>query len=98
VLLYACYGNYGCCWISFQPQGVCQFSPPLGNVEARVPQPGYPVVGSQLLEFGDTVINASAAITVDSTSIVYVGYTNGSGNFIGEGGVNRHMYTVYSRS
>ena len=30
------------------------------------------------------MITASAAITVDSTSIVYVGYTNSSGNFIGK--------------
>ena len=27
------------------------------------------------------MITASAAITVDSTSIVYVGYTNSSGNY-----------------
>jgi len=40
------------------------------------------------------VITASAAITVDSTSIVYVGYTNDSGNFIGEVGINRHTYTI----
>ena len=39
--------------------------------------PGSPVVGSRLLYFGDTEITASAAITVDSTSIVYVGYMDG---------------------
>ena len=48
------------------------------------PDPGSPVAGSQLLDFGGTVITTSAAITVDSTSIAYVGYTNSSGNFIGE--------------
>ena len=85
---------YGCCSISLQPQSVCQFSPPLGDVEARAPDPGYPVVRSPRLDFEDTVITASAAITVDSTSIVYVGYTNSSGNFIGEVGINSHMYTI----
>ena len=44
---------------------------------------GLPVVGSVQLEFGDTEITASAALTVDSTSIIYIGYTNGSGNFVG---------------
>ena len=39
------------------------------------------------------MITASVAITVDSTSIVYVGYTNGSGNFIGEVRINSHTYT-----
>ena len=64
---------------------MCDFSPPLGDVEAgRNPSDaGLPVVGSVQLEFGDTEITASAALTVDSTSIIYVGYTNGSGNFVG---------------
>ena len=38
------------------------------------------------------MINASAAVTVDSTSIVYVGYTNDSGNFIGEVGINTNKF------
>ena len=64
---------------------MCDFSPPLGDVEAGRSQSdtGLPVVGSVQLEFGDTQITASAAITVDSTSIIYVGYTNSSGNFVG---------------
>ena len=66
-----------------QAQGVCDFSPPLGDVEAIDPAPGSPVDGSVRLEFGDTQITASAALTVDSTSIVYAGYTNSSGNFLG---------------
>ena len=45
------------------------------------PAPGSPVDGSRRLEFGDSEITASAAITVDSTSIVYAGYTNSSGNY-----------------
>ena len=45
------------------------------------PAPGSPVDGSRRLEFLDTEITASAAITVDSTSIVYAGYTTGSGNY-----------------
>lgn len=44
---------------------------------------GLPVDGSVQLEFGDTEITASTALTVDSTSIIYVGYTNDSGNFVG---------------
>ena len=52
-------------------------------MEAIDPAPGSPVAGSVRLEFGDTEITASAAITVDSTSIVYTGYTNSSGNFLG---------------
>ena len=64
---------------------MCDFSPPLGNVDAGITpsDTGLPVVGSVQLEFGDTEITASAAITVDSTSIIYVGYTNSSGNFVG---------------
>ena len=66
-----------------QPQGVCGFTLPLGDVEAVDPEPGSPVVGSVRLEFGDTEITASAAVTVGSTSIIYVGYTNSSGYFVG---------------
>jgi len=67
-----------------QPQNVCQFTPALGNVETTDPGvPGSPVVGSPLLDFEDTEITASVAITVDSTSIVYAGYTNSSGYFVG---------------
>ena len=68
-----------------QARGVCDFSPPLGDVEAgRNPSDtGLPVAGSVQLEFGDTQITASAALTVDSTSIIYAGYTNGSGYFVG---------------
>jgi len=58
---------------------VCDFNTPLGDVEAVDPAPGSPVAGSVRLEFGDTQITASAAITVDSTSIINVGYTNSSG-------------------
>ena len=68
---------------SLQARGVCDFNPPLGDVEAVDPAPGSAVAGSVRLEFGDTQITASAAITVDSTSIIYVGYTNSSGNFVG---------------
>ena len=52
-------------------------------MEAVPPAPGSPVAGPVRLEFGDMEITASAAITVDSTSIVYTGYTNSSGNFVG---------------
>ena len=64
---------------------MCDFNLPLGDVEAgRNPSDtGLPVAGSVRLEFGNTQITASAAITVDSTSIVYTGYTNSSGNFVG---------------
>ena len=62
---------------------MCDFNLPLGDVEAVDPSPGSPVVGPVRLEFGDTEITASAALTVDSTSIVYTGYTNSSGNFVG---------------
>ena len=68
---------------SLQAQGVCDFNLPLGDVEAVDPAAGSPVAGSVQLEFGDTEITTSAAITVDSTSIVYAGYTNSSGNFVG---------------
>ena len=68
-----------------QARGVCDFSPPLGDVVAGRSQSdtGLPVAGSVQLDFGDTQITASAALTVDSTSIIYVGYTNDSGNFVG---------------
>ena len=64
---------------------MCQFTQPIaiGDIEATDPAPGYPVAGSLRLEFGDTRITASAAITVDSTSIIYTGYTNDSGSFVG---------------
>ena len=62
---------------------MCDFNPPLGDVDAFDPAPGSPVAGSVRLEFGDTQITSSVAITVDSTSIIYVGYTNGSGYFVG---------------
>ena len=68
---------------SLQARSVCDFNPPLGDVEAVDPAPGSPVVGSVRLEFGDTQITTSTAITVDSTSIVYTEYTNNSGNFVG---------------
>ena len=70
---------------ALQARGVCDFSPPLGDVDAgRNPSDtGLPVVGSVQLEFGDTEITASAANTFHSTSIIYVGYTNSSGNFVG---------------
>ena len=52
---------------------MCQFTQPLaiGDVEAVDPVPGYPVGGSLRLNFGNTEITASTAITVDSTSIIY---------------------------
>ena len=64
---------------------MCDFNPPLGDVEAGLnpSDTGLPVDGSVQLEFGETQITASAAITVDSTSIIYTGYTNDSGNFMG---------------
>ena len=75
---------------------MCDFSPPLGDVDAgRSPSDtGLPVVGSVQLDFGDIEITASAAITVDSTSIIYVGYTNSSGNFVGA--VRTKTYTTTS--
>ena len=70
---------------ALQARGVCDFNPPLGDVEAGLnpSDTGLPVAGSVQLEFGDTQITASAALTVDSTSIIYAGYTNGSGYFVG---------------
>ena len=62
--------------ISLQTQSVCDFNLPLGNINDNLG-------GSVQLEFGDTQITTSVAITVDSTSVIYVGYTNGSGNFVG---------------
>ena len=47
------------------------------------PAPGSPVDGPVRLNFEDTQITTSAAITVDSTSIVYAGFTNGSGDYVG---------------
>ena len=61
---------------ALQEQNVCNFNLPLGNINDNLG-------GSVRLEFGDTQITASAAITVDSTSIIYTGYTNSSGNFVG---------------
>ena len=45
---------------ALQARGVCDFSPPLGDVEAgRNPSDtGLPVAGSVQLEFGDTQITA----------------------------------------
>ena len=68
---------------ALQAQGVCDFNTPLGDVEAVDPAPGSPVAGSVQLEFGNTQITASAALTVDSTSIIYTGYINSSGYFVG---------------
>ena len=59
------------------------------------PAPGSPVDGSRRLDFGDTLITASAAITVDSTSIVYAGYTTGSGNnIVGAVRINLALWTT----
>ena len=71
------------CSTVLQARGVCDFSPPLGDVDAVGSDPGSPVAGSVQLDFGDTQMTASTALTVDSTSIVYVGYTNSSGTFVG---------------
>ena len=65
---------------------MCQFTQQMaiGDVEALGSSvPGYPVSGSLRLDFRNTEITASIAITVDSTSIIYTGYTNSSGNFVG---------------
>ena len=74
---------------------MCQFTQPIlaiGDIEARESNtPGYPVAGSVRLEFGDTQITASAALTVDSTSIIYTGYTNSSGNFVGAVRINLYI-------
>ena len=61
---------------ALQEQNVCDFNLPLGNINDNLG-------GSVRLEFGDTQITVSAAITVDSTSIVYTGYTIGSEYFVG---------------
>ena len=61
---------------ALQEQNVCNFNLPLGNINDNVG-------GSVRLEFDNTEITASAAITVDFTSIVYTGYTNSSGSFVG---------------
>ena len=66
---------------ALQARGVCNFNTPLGDVGAANSEPGSPVAGSVRLNFEDTQITASAAITVDSTSIIYAGYTNDSGNY-----------------
>ena len=55
---------------------MCDFNLPLGNINVNLG-------GSERLEFEDNEITSSAAITVDFTSIIYVGYTNSSGNFVG---------------
>ena len=76
---------------------MCQFTQPLaiGDVEAVDPAPGYPVGGSLRLNFGNTEITASTAITVDSTSIIYAGYTNGSGlYFVGAVRINLGMLKI----
>ena len=62
---------------------MCNFYVPLGDVRAFDTAPGSPVDGSLRLDFGDTQITALAAITVDDTSVIYAGYTNSSGNFVG---------------
>ena len=64
-----------------QAQGVCNFNLPLGDLEAVDPAPGSPVTGSVQLEFGDAQITSSVAITVDSTTIIYTGYTNSTGGY-----------------
>ena len=76
---------------------MCQFIQPLaiGDVEAVDPTPGYPVSGSLRLNFGNTEITASTAITVDSTSIIYVGYTNDSGlYFVGAVRTNQRCWRL----
>ena len=70
---------------------MCQFIQPIaiGDIEALDPRtPGYSVGGSPQLDFRNTQITASAALTVDSTSIIYVGYTNSSGSFVGAVRIN----------
>ena len=61
---------------SLQPQSVCDFTLPLGNFNDNLG-------GSVRLEFENTQITTSAAITVDSTSVIHTGYTNSSGSFVG---------------
>ena len=80
-LAYECYESKAPAVTALQAQGVCNFNLPLGNVGAANSAPGSPVAGSVRLNFEDTQITASAAITVDSTSIVYTGYTNSSENY-----------------
>ena len=78
---------------------MCQFTQPLaiGDVEALDSSaPGYPVSGSLRLDFGNTEITASAAITVDSTSIIYAGYTNDSGYFVGAVRIKLEMLEIMS--
>ena len=79
---------------------MCRFTQPLaiGDVEAVDPTPGYPVSGSLRLDFGNTQITASAAITVDSTSIIYAGYTNSSGKFVGAVRIKLEMLEIISDS
>ena len=72
---------------ALQPQSVCDFTLPLGNINDNLG-------GSVRLEFDDTQITASAAITVDSTSIIYVGYTNSSGSFVGVVRTGSPNYTL----
>ena len=63
---------------ALQEQNECNFNLPLGNIDDN-----NDVGGSVRLEFDNTEITASAAITVDFTSIVYTGYANSSGSFVG---------------
>ena len=72
--------------MSIQEQNVCDFNLPLGNINDDLG-------GSVRLEFGNIELTASAAITVDSTSIAYTGYTNSSGYFVG---VVRTSYPNYT--
>ena len=71
---------------------MCNFYVPLGDVRAFDTAPGSPVDGSLRLDFGNTQITALAAITVDDTSVIYAGYTNSSGNFMGA--VRNYCYTL----
>ena len=76
---------------------MCQFTQPIaiGDIEALDSSaPGYPVSGSLRLDFGNTKITASAAVTVDSTSIIYAGYTNSSGYFVGAVRINLKLLKV----
>ena len=75
---------------------MCQFTQPLaiGDVEAVDPAPGSPVGGSLRLNFGNTEITASTAITVDSTSIIYAGYTDSNRYFMGAVRTNLEMLEI----
>ena len=73
---------------ALQEQNMCNFNLPLGNINGN-----NDVGGSVQLEFDNTEITASAAITVDSTSIVYTGYTNSSGSFVGAVSTTLPNYT-----